>query len=59
MDDPQKRWSCVWKADELVTVGTLVLFWGQDAGGGWYACRTMTGRVTGDAGALPECEMIH
>ena len=23
-DSPQKRWSCTWKADELVTVGVCV-----------------------------------
>ena len=31
-------------------------------GGGWYACMTMprgVGRMSGDAGAFPECKVIH
>ena len=30
---------------------------GRDGGGGWYACGTC--RMSGDAGALPVCEVIH
>ena len=35
---------------------------GMDGGGGWYVCVTKPGGVgwmSGDAGALPECQMIH
>ena len=33
---------------------------GRDGGGGWYACGIKPGgRMPGDAGALPECEVIH
>ena len=34
---------------------------GRDGCGGWYACGTRpgVGRMSGDAGARPECEVIH
>ena len=33
---------------------------GRDGGGGWYACGTKPrfGRMSGDAGAFPECEVV-
>ena len=32
----------------------------RDGGGGWYACGTNgVGCMSGDAGALPMCEVIH
>ena len=33
----------------------------RDGGGGLYECKTKpgVGRMSGDAGALPECEVIH
>ena len=38
------------------------LGYGRDGGGGWYACGTkpgVVGRMSGNAGALPQCEVIH
>ena len=34
----------------------------RDGGGGWYACKTRPGgigRMLGDVGALPDCEVEH
>ena len=61
--------NCLWKVDELVTVCACVvshgyggLGCGRDGGSGLYACRTKpkeVGRMSGDGGTLPECEVIH
>ena len=45
----------------VVSNGHSWLNGGRDGGGGWYACVTKPGggRMSGDAGALPKCEVIH
>ena len=47
----------------VVSHGYDALSGGRDEGGGWYACRTKpggeVGRMSGDAGTLPECKVIH
>ena len=46
----------------VVSHGYVGLGGGRDGGGGWSACETKpsrVGRMSGDAGALPECEVIH
>ena len=46
----------------IVIRGYCGLGRGKDGGGGWDADRykaKAVGRVSGDAGALPECEVMH
>ena len=65
-DDPQKRESCAWKKDDLVTVAVYVLV---IAVGGWKGsgmemavCRHAgqgqgIGGMAGDAGEFSECDV--
>ena len=55
-----ERVSHSWCMD-VVTHGNCGLGGGRKGVDGWYACRTKPGGWShiGDAGALPECEVIH
>ena len=45
----------------VVSHGYVGLGGGRDGDGGWHACGTKPGvdRMSGDARALPKCEVIH